>query len=96
MIVASLEVELRLDGCFNLKEKRRILQSILHKLRHELHVSAAEVADNDLWNSAVLGVACVSSQAPLADAILNRVIARIDAEPEAEIVSVRRSVECPE
>jgi uncharacterized protein YlxP (DUF503 family) len=95
MHVASLEVELRLDGCFNLKDKRKILQSVLQKLRNELHVSAAEVGDQELWNSAVIGVACVSAHAQLADSILDRVVAKIDAEPEVEVVSVLRDIRRP-
>jgi len=95
MTVASLEIELRLDGCFSLKDKRRILQSILQKLRTDLHLSAAEVGDNELWNSAVIGVACVSAHAVTAASILDRVLARIDDEPEAEVVSALRTVEQP-
>lgn len=95
MTVASLEIELRLDGCYSLKDKRRILQSILQKLRNELHVSAAEVGDQELWNSAVIGVACVSPHAQTAASILDRVLAKIDDEPEAEVVSALRHVDQP-
>lgn len=92
MIVAWLEVELGLEGCFSLKEKRRILQSILHKLRNDLQVSASEVGDQELWNRAMLGVALTSSHAQLAESVLDKVLDRIDAEPEAEVLSAVRDV----
>lgn len=92
MIVGTLEAELALEGCFNLKEKRRVLQSLLHKLQHELHVSAAEIGDQELWNRATIGVACVSPHAGLADTILERVLAKIDGETEIEVLGVLREV----
>jgi len=93
MIVGTLEVELRLDGCFNLKEKRRVLQSLIQRLRNDFHASVAEVGDHELWNSAVIGVAVISGQVDTVEAILNRVMLRVEADSEVELVSVSRSVE---
>ena len=61
MVVASLEVHLRMDGCRSLKEKRQVLRPVIERLRRDLHVSVSEVGDNDLWNVATIGVACVGS-----------------------------------
>ncbi len=61
MVVGSLEVHLRMDGCRSLKEKRRVLRPLIERLRRDLHASVAEVGDNDLWNVSMIGVACVGS-----------------------------------
>ncbi len=50
-----------MDGCRSLKEKRRVLRPLIERLRRDLHLSVAEVGDNDLWNVAMIGVACVGS-----------------------------------
>jgi uncharacterized protein YlxP (DUF503 family) len=59
--VGSLEVDLRLEGCRSLKEKRRTLRPLIEKLRRDLNVSVAEVGDNDLWNVAVIGISTVGA-----------------------------------
>ena len=93
MLVGTLEVELRLDGCFSLKDKRRVLQSLLQKLRNELGVAVSEVADHDLWNSAVIGIATISGHAGVLDTALDHVLSRIDSCPEIEVVSINRCIE---
>jgi uncharacterized protein YlxP (DUF503 family) len=93
VVVGTLEIELRLDGCFNLKEKRRVLQSLLQRLRNELGVAVAEVGDNDLWNCALIGIATVSAHAGTIETALDHVVSRIDADPEVEIVSMSRCIE---
>jgi uncharacterized protein YlxP (DUF503 family) len=46
----------------------------------EFNVSVAEVEDQDLWQRAVLGVACVSSSAGYAHGQLERVVQWIEAQ----------------
>ncbi len=93
MIVATLELDLRLDGCFSLKEKRHVLRSLIDRLRRDLHVAANEVGDHDLWNAAILGLACVSNDVGQAEGVLDRALAMVDAHPEVEIVTIDRRVE---
>lgn len=93
LIVGTLELDLRLDGCFSLKDKRHILRSLIDRLRRDLHVAVNEVGDHDLWNAAILGVACVTNDAGMADGVLDRVLAVVDASPEIEVVSVNRNLE---
>jgi len=95
VVVGTLQLELRLDGCFNLKEKRRVLRSLLERLRNDFHVAAAEVGDQDLWNSAVVGVACVTNHPPQADSVLDHLLAVVDANPEIEIVGLQRELVRP-
>jgi len=44
------------------KGKRRVIKSIIARVHNEFNVSIAEVEDQDLWQSATLGVACVSAR----------------------------------
>lgn len=93
MIVATLEIELRMDGCFSLKEKRHVLRGTLEKLRRDLQISAAEVDDHDLWNSAVVGLALATNDAHHAEGVLDRAVAILESHPEIEVVAVNRRVE---
>lgn len=57
--------------CASLKDKRRVVKSVLDRLGNSRVMCAAEVGDNDLWKSAVIGVACVSSSKSLVDGSLD-------------------------
>lgn len=56
MFVATCIIVLNLEGVQSLKEKRRILKSILAKLHQEFNLSAAEIDGHDLWQTAVIGL----------------------------------------
>lgn len=73
MVVGLLRVECSLPGTQSIKDKRRILNSLLDRLHHRFHVAAAEVAHQDSWRRAGLAVACVSTNSRHADQVLAHV-----------------------
>ena len=92
MIVASLRLDLRLDGCFSLKDKRHVLRPLLEKARHH-GLSAAEIADQDLWNMAGVGLATVSADAREAEKALRAVERFFESCPMVEIVGEDYAIE---
>jgi uncharacterized protein YlxP (DUF503 family) len=60
MIVAAIRMALHFDQGRSLKEKRRLLKSIIEKTRHRYNVSVSEIADQDLWQKATVGISYVS------------------------------------
>jgi uncharacterized protein YlxP (DUF503 family) len=87
MVVGVLQVTLHLEGVQGLKEKRSIVQRLLARLRNRYPVSAAEVGDQNLWRSAVLGMAMVSTSEALIAAQLSRIEEELEASGLAEIVA---------
>ncbi|HEY3782723.1 MAG TPA: DUF503 domain-containing protein [Fimbriimonadaceae bacterium] len=92
MIVASLEMNLRLEGCESLKDKRRILRSLLDKARNQFHVSIAEVDDQELWQNACIGAACVSNNAVHAKSVLQQVLELFETTPAVQIEGISEEV----
>lgn len=96
MIVGIVRLRLRLPENSTLKGKRGVLKSLCARIQGEFRVSAAEVGDNDLWQMAEIGVACVSNERRHADAVLNRIVryvesTRLDLElldVETELIDV--------
>ena len=80
MHVGVCIIDLRLPGNGSLKGKRRVVKSIVTRVTREFNVSVAEVEDQDLWQRAVLGVACVSSSASYAHGQLERVVQWIEEQ----------------
>jgi uncharacterized protein YlxP (DUF503 family) len=86
MVVGTLRVALSLPGPRSLKDKRRIVHSLLQRLHNEFAVAAAEVDDQDLWGRTTLGIAVVTNDGQHADQVLARVLRYIERQPEAVIV----------
>ncbi len=86
MIVGVLRVELRLPGARSLKDKRRVVQSLLDRARREYRVAAAEVDRQENWRRATLGFACVSAATDHASQILSRVAGLIERETRVELI----------
>jgi uncharacterized protein YlxP (DUF503 family) len=85
MIIGICTVVLEIPASQSLKDKRRVVKSILAKVRNQYNVSIAEVDANDAWQSAVLGMACVSNDASYAHRLLTKIVemignSRFDAE----------------
>lgn len=85
MIVGVCRFTLRLPGSSSLKDKRRVIKSLTARLRNKFNVAVAEVADNETWQIATIGMTCVSNDARHAKEVLDRAMAfvertRLDAE----------------
>jgi len=78
MIIGACSINLHMPGNGSLKDKRRILKSVISRVHNEFNVAVAEVDGHDSWTSATLGVACVSTSAAHAHQILEHVVAWIE------------------
>jgi uncharacterized protein YlxP (DUF503 family) len=96
VIVGIVRLRLRLPENATLKGKRGVVKSLCARIQGEFRVAAAEVGENDVWQIAEIGVACVSNDHGHADAVLNRVAryvesTRLDLElldVETELIDV--------
>ena len=61
MIIVAATIDLDLPGVASLKEKRGILKSLIARLHKTFDIAAAEVDYHDAWQSAMLGVARLTS-----------------------------------
>jgi uncharacterized protein YlxP (DUF503 family) len=78
MHIGVCTIDLMLPGNRSLKGKRSVIKSIVTRVSRDFNVSIAEVEDQDLWQRAVLGVACVSSSAGYAHGQMERVVQWIE------------------
>jgi uncharacterized protein len=63
MPVGVLTLQLSIPGCKSLKEKRSRLRPLLARLPRQFNLSAAEIDQQDVWQSAVVQCALVSNDA---------------------------------
>lgn len=73
--ILFMTVELMVSASNSLKSKRRVIKSIIDRLRSKFNVSVAEVDYNDLWQRSLIGLTMVSNDKRMinrsADAIEN-------------------------
>ncbi len=77
MVIGVCTLELFIPGNRSLKGKRRIVKSLMAKVRNGFNVSIAEVGDNEAWQSATLGITCVSNDAAHTHTLLSKVVETI-------------------
>ena len=87
MNVGVAKLTLRLEASSSLKDKRRVINSIRERVRNKFNVSVAEVDQNDAWQTAVIGITCVSNNVRHADQTLDNVLEFIESDrPDAEVI----------
>lgn len=78
MVVGVCRIYIDLPEGMSLKEKRGPLRSITTRLRSTFNAAVAEVAQQDAWQQAVLGVAVVSSEQRHANEMLSKLVAFVE------------------
>ncbi len=86
MIVAVARVTLHLPENHSLKDKRKIVKSLIGKVRHKFPVAISEVDDHDLWQRAQLGLAMVSNDSQVLDASITKIIRYIEEQHLAQVI----------
>ncbi|RMH04160.1 MAG: DUF503 domain-containing protein [Nitrospirae bacterium] len=89
MVIGVCTVELYLPNGHSLKAKRQVLSSLKIRLSQSFNVSVAEVGDQDLWQKAVLGIACVATETGQANRVLDQVVNAIQSNPLLELLQVK-------
>ncbi|MCW5940998.1 MAG: DUF503 domain-containing protein [Fimbriimonadaceae bacterium] len=85
MFVAAVKLHLRIEGAHSLKDKRRVLRSVLDRARRDLNLSVAEVDDHDLWNVATVGACAVSGSRPVAVQSVRRLADMVAGDGEVVV-----------
>lgn len=89
MIIGVCQITLHLPDCHSLKEKRQAIKPLMARVRNQFEVSIAEVADNDRWQVAQFGVACVGNDSRHIDEVLARVQRAIEeTRPDLPVTNV--------
>ena len=74
MIVGTLKMRFVLRESHSLKDKRRVIKSLKETLSNKFNVAVAETGEQDVWQSAELGLATVGTDAPFVQSVLTNVV----------------------
>jgi len=83
--VGLLEVVLRLEGNSSLKGKRKVVKSILGRVKARFNTAASETGGQDFHETAVLGFAVCGPDQRLLNTVLENILDFIENNAEAEV-----------
>ena len=86
MQIAAMTFRLHAPWVHSLKEKRMIVQSLITRLQSRLHVSAAEIEEQNTHQIIVIGVAAVVPHQAMADRVMETVSRFVEEHCDAEIL----------
>jgi len=92
MIIGLLQARLSLPGARSLKDKRQVLKSMKDRARQRINVSVAEVAYQDVWQSAALAFVTVAAEHVVVDQRLSEVQELLRSDPRAVLLDLHTEI----
>ncbi|WP_366922727.1 DUF503 domain-containing protein [Metallumcola ferriviriculae] len=92
MVIGVAVFELRIAGAFGLKDKRRVLSSLLNRLRSRFNVSASEIEHQDVKQHATIAVCVVANSTAHIHSVLSNVTNFVDSHQGLECIKVSTEI----
>jgi len=92
MVVGIGIITFRLHDCRSLKSKRKIVKSIIAKIRNNFIVSVAEVGSNDIHQKAEIGFAIVGNNRMVINSCIDKIFNLADRIGLAEIIDTEMEI----
>ena len=74
MVVGIGSITFRLHDCRSLKSKRKVIKSIITRVRNSFNASVAEVAANDVHQRAEIGFSMVGNDTALINGKMDKLL----------------------
>lgn len=85
MVLIGVEISFLIHHALSLKDKRSIVKSIIHKMRHKHNITIAEVDALETINQGVIGIGVCGNNRNHCLQMLDRVVKDIEAMYDIEI-----------
>jgi len=84
--IGTLEIVLLIRESHSLKSRRRVVRSLVDRIRSRYNVSVADVGDQNVWQRAVIGVAVVANDGRFVNEVMSKVLGLVSSDPRAEMI----------
>ena len=92
MHIGAARITLYLPEAMSLKEKRRVVKSVVDRARNRFNAAISEVEDLDDLRVATIGIAVVSNDSRHADEMLQTIIGFFERDADANLGEVETEV----
>ena len=90
MKILIMKFTLRASWSHSLKEKRMVVKSIIQKLKNKFNISVSEVANQDIHQTIVIGIAGICGTSAILDSTMENIITFIECNTDAEIIDIQK------
>lgn len=78
MVVGAGWVDIMVEDSRSLKGKRKVVRSVIDRVRHRFGASVAEVGDLEMWGRARIGFSMVSRDGRHLNSLLDKIVDLIE------------------
>jgi len=89
MVVSMIQIIFEIPDAVNIKEKRRVIKSIIEKMKRRFQMSAAEVDLQDSLAFCQIGGALVSNSRTFGESVLQKAFTMIENETSVRIQDMK-------
>lgn len=86
-MVGTAKISLYIRNNRSLKEKRKIVKSVIAKVHQRFNASIAEVDSNDKWQMIGLGISVVGNDRRFVNSALDNILSFLDSLYLGEIIN---------
>ncbi len=83
---------MRIPHTHSLKEKRKVVKSVVGRIRSSFNASVAETGDNDMHQRAEVGFALVGNDSRLLNSKMDRIINLVESMGVCEIMDTEMEI----
>ena len=92
MVVGIGIITFRLHECRSLKGKRKVVKSIISRIRNNFNASVAEVGSNDIYQRAEIGFSLVGNDKAVINSKIDKIVNLADDLGLAEIIDTEMEI----
>ena len=92
MVVGTGIITFRLHDCRSLKGKRKIIKSIISRLRNNFNASVAEIGSNDVHQRGQIGFSLVGNDQAIINSKIDKMINLAEDIGLAEIIDTEMEI----
>ena len=92
MVVGNGIITFRLHDCRSLKGKRKVVKSIISRLRNNFNASVAEIGSNDVHQRAEIGFSLIGNDQSIINSKIDKMINLAENLGLAEIIDTEMEI----
>lgn len=92
MVIGSGKITLRLYDCRSLKGKRKVVKSVIARIRNTFNASVAEVGSNDMHQRAEIGFAMIGNDHGVINSKIDKLINMVEDSGLAEVIDTEMDI----
>ncbi|MEO0123440.1 MAG: DUF503 domain-containing protein [candidate division WOR-3 bacterium] len=85
--VGICDIDLHIENCHSLKERRNILLSLKEKVKNRMNVAICEFGDSNLWQRSQLAIVTCSNTKAIVETTLRNVLEFIGNFPSVIVLN---------